>query len=41
VTEVPIAIAAGTGEDNQEFGTNAVEIMEAIKLSITLRECWS
>ena len=29
--QVPIAIAAGAGEDNREFGTNAVEIMEAIQ----------
>jgi multiphosphoryl transfer protein len=29
--QVPIAIAAGAGEDNQDFGTNAVEIMEAIQ----------
>lgn len=29
--QVPIAIAAGVGPDNQEFGTNAIEIMEAIQ----------
>jgi multiphosphoryl transfer protein len=29
--QVPIAIAAGVGDDNQDFGTNAVEIMEAIQ----------
>jgi phosphoenolpyruvate-protein phosphotransferase/dihydroxyacetone kinase phosphotransfer subunit len=29
--QVPIAIAAGAGDDNQDFGTNAVEIMEAIQ----------
>jgi multiphosphoryl transfer protein len=29
--DVPIALAAGAGTDNQEFGTNAVEIMEAIQ----------
>ena len=29
--QVPIAIAAGAGDDNQEFGTNAIEIMEAIQ----------
>jgi dihydroxyacetone kinase phosphotransfer subunit len=28
--ELPIAFAAGVGPDNQEFGTNAVEIMESI-----------
>ena len=28
--QVPIAVAAGIGPDNQEFGTNAVEIMDAI-----------
>ncbi len=28
--EVPIAVAAGVGDENQEFGTNAIEIMEAI-----------
>jgi len=30
-TELPIAIAAGIGEDRSEFGTDAVEIMEAIQ----------
>jgi len=29
--QVKIATAAGTGEDNQEFGTNAVEIADAIQ----------
>ena len=29
--QVPIAIAAGAGPDNQDFGTNAIEIMEAIQ----------
>jgi multiphosphoryl transfer protein len=29
--DLPIAYAAGVGPDNQEFGTNAVEIMEAIQ----------
>jgi phosphoenolpyruvate-protein phosphotransferase/dihydroxyacetone kinase phosphotransfer subunit len=29
--DVPIAIAAGVGEDRQEFGTDAVEISEAIQ----------
>jgi phosphoenolpyruvate-protein phosphotransferase/dihydroxyacetone kinase phosphotransfer subunit len=29
--QVPIAIAAGAGEDGQDFGTNAIEIMEAIQ----------
>jgi phosphocarrier protein FPr len=28
---VPIAVAAGIGQDRQEFGTNAVEISEAIQ----------
>lgn len=29
--EIPIAIAAGIGPDRSEFGTDAVEIMEAIQ----------
>jgi phosphocarrier protein FPr len=29
--DVPIAVAAGIGEDRTEFGTDAVEIMEAIQ----------
>src|SRR5512144_129757 len=29
--ELPIAVAAGIGEDRKEFGTDAVEIMEAIQ----------
>jgi phosphocarrier protein FPr len=29
--EVPIAVAAGVGPDGEEFGTNAVEIAEAIQ----------
>jgi phosphoenolpyruvate-protein phosphotransferase/dihydroxyacetone kinase phosphotransfer subunit len=29
--QVPLAIAAGAGPDNQDFGTNAIEIMEAIQ----------
>ena len=29
--EVPMAVAAGTGDDRQEFGTDAMEIMEAIQ----------
>jgi phosphocarrier protein FPr len=28
--EVPIAVAAGVGEERAEFGTDAVEIMQAI-----------
>lgn len=30
-TELPVAVAAGIGEDRSEFGTDAVEIMEAIQ----------
>lgn len=30
-TEIPIAISAGVGEDRREFGTDAVEISEAIQ----------
>ena len=30
-TELPVAIAAGIGEERNEFGTDAVEIMEAIQ----------
>src|SRR5919108_3883251 len=30
-TELPIAVAAGVGEDRSEFGTDAVEIMQAIQ----------
>ncbi len=30
-SNVPIAIAAGVGEDRKEFGTDAVEISEAIQ----------
>ena len=29
--DVPVAVAAGIGEDRQEFGTDAVEIMDAIQ----------
>jgi phosphocarrier protein FPr len=29
--ELPVAVAAGIGEDRSEFGTDAVEIMEAIQ----------
>ncbi len=29
--ELPVAIAAGVGDDRREFGTDAVEIMEAIQ----------
>src|SRR5512138_834056 len=29
--EFPVAVAAGIGEDRREFGTDAVEIMEAIQ----------
>src|SRR5574339_763334 len=29
--DLPIAVAAGIGEDRREFGTDAVEIMEAIQ----------
>ena len=28
---LPLAVAAGIGEDRSEFGTDAVEIMEAIQ----------
>jgi multiphosphoryl transfer protein len=31
VSEVPMAIAAGAGPDRQDFGTDALEIMEAIE----------
>ena len=31
VAELPVAVAAGIGEDRREFGTDAVEIMEAIQ----------
>jgi len=30
-TELPVAVAAGIGDDRSEFGTDAVEIMEAIQ----------
>jgi phosphoenolpyruvate-protein phosphotransferase/dihydroxyacetone kinase phosphotransfer subunit len=30
-SELPVAVAAGIGEDRSEFGTDAVEIMEAIQ----------
>ena len=30
-TDVPIAIAAGVGDDRLEFGTDAIELMEAIQ----------
>ena len=30
-TDIPIAIAAGVGTEREEFGTDAVEIMEAIQ----------
>jgi phosphocarrier protein FPr len=30
-TDLPVAVAAGIGEDRSEFGTDAVEIMEAIQ----------
>ena len=29
--DLPVAVAAGIGEDHSEFGTDAVEIMEAIQ----------
>ena len=29
--EIPLAVAAGVGPDREEFGTDAVEIMEAIQ----------
>ena len=29
--DLPVAVAAGIGEDRSEFGTDAVEIMEAIQ----------
>ena len=30
-SDIPIAIAAGVGEDRKEFGTDALEISEAIQ----------
>jgi len=30
-TDLPVAVAAGIGEDRRQFGTDAVEIMEAIQ----------